>query len=358
MVKVADLEKQCAVLQEKLTNVDNKKQELEKKIASESSLSQDQMRKNKETTANEKKQMQREIEKLRVKSYEQELELVETQANYDKDMALWQGKVQFLEQQREQQKLELNESQTKFDIITQKFVQSRAADKEEAESSQNAFVSRLEQKYLNQMQELKDQNRFAIIETEERRKKLEKENRRLNETLNDIQNNQTGSSLAVDRKVREQQENEKRYQDEILLIKKDRDNQLLELARKMDHERESLRMKVFETEQRLKESENKRQMFVFELEKEKTRWNIEKDRYISKQNEFLEQIDKLEKKKELQTRDNDKLQNDLRAVKKGNQNSMMNIMGMGARKNDVNFNTERSFASGQNNLRNHDDYYK
>ena len=46
----------------------------------------------------------------------------------------------------------------------------------------------------------------------------------------------------------------------------------------MDQERENLRMKVFEVEQHLKESENKRQMFIFELEKEKTRWNIEKDR--------------------------------------------------------------------------------
>jgi len=93
--------------------------------------------------------------------------------------------------------------------------------------------------------------------------------------------------MAVyERKIRELQDNEKRAQDEILLMKKDRDNQILELQRKMDAEKENLRMKAFEVEQRLKESENKRQMFIFELEKEKTRWNIEKDRLISKQNEF------------------------------------------------------------------------
>ena len=111
-------------------------------------------------------------------------------------------------------------------------------------------------------------------------------------------------------------------------------------------------MKVFEVEQHLKESENKRQMFIFELEKEKTRWNIEKDRQISKQNEFLEQIDRLEKKKESLSREVDKLCGDLKASKKGNQNSLLNIMGMGRKPE---FHNEISYGSKDSSYKN-DDY--
>lgn len=102
-------------------NVENKKLDLEKKQASDSTISHEQLKKSKENYANEKKNLTRELERLRVKSYEQELELVEAQATYDKDMALWQGKVQFQEQQREQLKSELNESQKNFEIMVQKF---------------------------------------------------------------------------------------------------------------------------------------------------------------------------------------------------------------------------------------------
>ena len=345
MNRISDQEKQSAVMQEKLINIEAKKLELEKKLANDSTSSHEQLKKNKELYANEKQNQTSELEKLKVKSYEQEQELVEAQANYDKDMALWQGKVQFLEQQREQIKNELNESQNRFEIMVQKFQQYRTADKEEAESSQNALMGRLEQRYQNQISELKEQQRQTMQENEELSKKQAKELKKLKDQISEMENSSSGNNQQQEKKLKESQENEKRMQDEVLLLKKDRENNVLEVQRKMDQEREGLRMRIFEMEQNLKESENKRQMFIFELEKEKTRWNIEKDRQISKQNEFLEQIDKLEKKKELLTRDNDKLTNDLKASKKGNQNSLINIMGMGLSKKTDLFNTERSFAS-------------
>ena len=146
-VRVAELEKQVAVLQEKNTNITNKKNEIEKKLTSESSLSIESIKKTKENFAAEKKTLQKEIEKLRVKSYEQELEIVELQANYDKDMALWQGKVDFLEQQRENLKTELNESTKNFNMMFNKLKEHRVADKEEAESVKNAEVIALEQRF-------------------------------------------------------------------------------------------------------------------------------------------------------------------------------------------------------------------
>jgi chromosome segregation ATPase len=145
--RISELEKNMAVLQEKLNNVENKKFELEKKIAADSNNVQDQLRKQKENFNLEKKALTTELESLRVKNYEMELELVEVQATYDKDLALWQGKNQFLETQKEQYKLELSELQKNFEILVQKFNQSRISEKEEAESSQSALLTKIENRY-------------------------------------------------------------------------------------------------------------------------------------------------------------------------------------------------------------------
>lgn len=348
MSKVNDLDKQIAVLQEKYQNDNSKKLDLEKKLTSETSTNHDHIKKLKENFAFEKKNLTKEIEKLRVKSYEQELELVECQANYDKDMALWQGKADFLDQQREQLKTELNESTKNFDMMFKKLKEHRVADKEEAESVKNAEVIALEQRFLNDIADLKEQQRQNIHDYDEQIRKLEKENKKQKENLHNSDFATSEDAAMLKRKYQEAQSNERSIQDEMQLMRKDHENQILELQRKMDQEKETIRMKLFENEQRLKESENKRQMFTFELEKEKTRWNIEKDRLISKQNEFLEKIDKYEKKNQFLVRDNDKLKNDLKSMKKNNQNSLMNIMGggggLGFKKSDP-FQTERSFAS-------------
>jgi predicted nucleic acid-binding Zn-ribbon protein len=182
--RIADLEKGIAVLQEKNHNDNSKKTELEKKLAAETTINQDSMKKSKENFATEKKNLTKEIEKLRVKSYEQELELVECQANYDKDMALWQGKVEFLEQQREQLKSEIAESTTHFNMMFNKLKEHRVADKEDAESVKHAELIALEQRFLNEISEIREQHRGYVSDVEETNRKLDKENRKMKDLVN------------------------------------------------------------------------------------------------------------------------------------------------------------------------------
>jgi hypothetical protein len=47
---------------------------------------------------------------------ETERELADLQSTYDRDKALWEGKVQFLEQQKDNYKKDMLESQRKFEI--------------------------------------------------------------------------------------------------------------------------------------------------------------------------------------------------------------------------------------------------
>ena len=111
-------------------------------------------------------------------------------------------------------------------------------------------------------------------------------------------------------------QNEKKLQEELLSVKRDREEKLLASQRRFDEEREKTRMKLFSTESMLKESDNRRQMLIYEHEKEKTRWNIENGQLAALQNEYLEQIDKLNRKVDNLHRENERLLNDIRQLKR------------------------------------------
>jgi hypothetical protein len=66
-------------------------------------------------------QTEREEKCMRLKAQVQSLtgELQDCQYNYDRDRALWEGKCQFLERQKDQCKRELLDQQKNFEITLQ-----------------------------------------------------------------------------------------------------------------------------------------------------------------------------------------------------------------------------------------------
>eukprot|EP01015_Nassula_variabilis_P033514 TRINITY_DN806_c0_g4_i1.p1 TRINITY_DN806_c0_g4~~TRINITY_DN806_c0_g4_i1.p1 ORF type:complete len:200 (+),score=30.22 TRINITY_DN806_c0_g4_i1:64-663(+) len=78
-----------------------------------------------------------------------------------------------------------------------------------------------------------------------------------------------------------------------------------------------------EYELKYKESESKRGQLIFEHEKEKARWNLEKDHLINAKNELQDMINKLERKKEALLRENEKLKNENRTQRRANISSVI-----------------------------------
>ena len=56
------------------------------------------------------------LAKIKAQLQETERELQDLQSNYDRDKALWEGKVMFLETQKDNYKRDLVESQRKFEL--------------------------------------------------------------------------------------------------------------------------------------------------------------------------------------------------------------------------------------------------
>jgi hypothetical protein len=73
--------------------------------------------------------------KLRTQVQDAERELSDLQCAYDRDKALWEGKCQFLEQQKETYKRDLVESQRKFEVTLEQLQKRGSLDKDKQESS-------------------------------------------------------------------------------------------------------------------------------------------------------------------------------------------------------------------------------
>lgn len=314
--KVNELEKTKYILQEKLAAAELKRDEYEKKNQIDVLKFENDLRKLKDSYLNERREMIAEIDMLRKEKYELEISLAETHAKLDKDKAVFESKVSFLELQIRKLKTDLGESQSSFDAMFQKFHQFRVSDKEETENSHNSYVIGLEQRYTAQIQDLKDQHRLMNDSYKEKVKTYEKEIKRLEQLNYEHMNNRHGSGLYQEKKISEMLEAEKQLQDELVRVKASAERTNMQGQKEFDKEREVFKKKMLDQELRLKKLETEKNLMIFEQEKQKTKWNIEKDHLISSKTEFLESLDRLKKQKDQMNRENDKLKTDLRMVKK------------------------------------------
>ena len=314
--QLSQLEKEKAIVQEKLMNSEGKKSETEKKSIIDSLALGMQISQLKETFANDRKQLISEIEKYKGQYFQLEQENSEVVSNYERDKALWKGKFHFLEQQKEQAKNDLLDAQKKFELTLQHLQKHRNADKEESESSQNALMSSIEKRYLGQIQELNEQHQHTTQECEEKIKKIEKELKSANDKLLIDSYGKMGSQSYIEKKIAEMTENEKRLQEELETVKIDRDAKMMEYQKILDSDCEILKRKIAESEQKFKDSEGKRGTIVFEHEKERAKWNLERDHLTNIKNDLAENIKKLEKKKEDLLRENEKLKNESRVTRR------------------------------------------
>jgi predicted nucleic acid-binding Zn-ribbon protein len=82
---------------------------------------------------------------------------------------------------------------------------------------------------------------------------------------------------SMEKKVQELQEVESKLNKEIDELKQERDRRIVDNQRALEKERETFKSKMQEIEQKCKDLENKRSTQIFEFEKERAKWGLEKD---------------------------------------------------------------------------------
>jgi len=77
---------------------------------------------------------------------------------YDKDKALWDGKFEFLEKQRDQAKDDFSEAQNSFQKSIETMQRSQSDGKSKNETQHNAQIMALEHKYSHRIKEINEQS--------------------------------------------------------------------------------------------------------------------------------------------------------------------------------------------------------
>lgn len=85
----------------------------------------------------------------------------------------------------------------------------------------------------------------------------------------------------MEKKVNELIENERRLHQEIDDLKSERDRKIVDNQKLVEKERENFKLRMVEIENKSKDSENRRSSMLFELEKERAKWGLERDHLVS-----------------------------------------------------------------------------
>ena len=93
---------------------------------------------------------------------------------------------------------------------------------------------------------------------------------------------------------------------------------ITDLLNSFEKEKEAYKKKIAEIEKSLRDVEGKRGALLLELEKEKAKWNIEKDNLSTKTTELNDKVASLERKNESLLRENEKLKNEKNQLRKQN----------------------------------------
>ena len=103
---------------------------------------------------------------------------------------------------------------------------------------------------------------------------------------------------------------------EIDVLRREKEEKINEIITQYDKEKDILKNKNYEIENKLRELESKRGQLLLESEKEKAKYSLERDHYESKVKDLQESLEKQDKKIETLLRDNEKLKNEKNAIKR------------------------------------------
>lgn len=317
------MEKEKAVLMEKLTNLEEKKKEMQENYEKEIESLSSNLNINQKDVLKERQELTNQITNLKQTVGKFEYELLEKNKEIEKNQIVFEGKYKIIEHQRDSSKKENLESQKRFEAMLESIQKKAHADKEKLDSSHNNSITMLEQKYLNQIKELQETHQRLYSELLQSNKDLDRQVKSLNMQAEIRNKSYDNSSLLA--QIEESNNEKARLRKELELIKIEKDKKILELITNSEKEKELYKFKANEIDEKIKEIDSRKKTISLEFEIERAKWSIEKENLISKVIEQAESIERLEKKNETLLRENEKLKTDKSNHKRSSSRAGLNI---------------------------------
>lgn len=204
----------------------------------------------------------------------------------------------------------MQDAHRKYEMTLEQISKKNQFEKESKDNTNGSIIASLETKFRQQMKEQLDHSQKQVTDLNEKCKNLERDNRNLLNKLHLEQRDKMSDHGSMEKKVNDLLENEQRLINEIDELKQERDRRILEHQRALDKDRDSYKAKIQEVEQKSKEVDNKRSTMVFEFEKERAKWGLEKDFLVTQKQEVQEQLDRAQRKCEQLLKENERLKTD------------------------------------------------
>lgn len=318
--QIGGLEKEKAVLAEKLIHLEAKFNDTEERYKQDIENLNQKLKEKKDAESNDKMSVHLENERLKTLLQEAEKEMAERNSASERERMLWENKHNFLIQQRDSAKADLIEAQRKFDLTLEQIQKKTLIDKEKLEGTTNTLISSIENRYTNQMKDMQENLQAQINSLTVKNKALEKELRSTKEELELEKRGRSANSGNLEKKLLELQDSEARLANEVDNVKKEKEKKIEEMQEMLSYEKDQLKNKISELEKRAKDAEHQKGIMFIDHEKERAKWNTERDHIIAQRNEALENLERVEKRKESLLRENEKLR-----VERGKNRNQANL---------------------------------
>jgi len=316
------LEKEKAVLTEKLLSVSKQKDELMDSIEKEREYFIKQIQEIKESNKNQNSIQLKENEFLKNRVSKLEADNNDLMSNYDNDSNLWKAKNDFLEEKLNKTKIDLMEYMKKYELTIENMQKTGLMEKDKFENWQNLIVTQLEERYSNQLKEYKDMLSKNYGEVFNKKKELEFEVKILQEKLLTEQKAKMIDQGELGKKLSLTIDSEARLKKQLEETIISRDFKLREMIMISEKEREMHKGKIIELENKLREYESKRNNLAVDnmkdkvgYDKEKELWQTDIERLNEKNRNMDRNVLKLTSDNKELLRENDRLKKENRQYK-------------------------------------------
>ena len=186
------------------------------------------------------------------------------------------------------------------------------------------IMQQLEQKFKKELKEQTELNQNKGSELQNTIRRLEKENKTINERLELSSKSMQSEAGGLEKRLERIQEERDRLKEDFEAVKADRDRKIDDMRRQFEREKEILKQKNTDLQQKSKNTDGKQTELILTHETNRAKWDQEKSYLISAKEDAISESKNIQKRYENSVKEIERLKEQL---KKSNWRQNTNIKG-------------------------------
>jgi len=161
-------------------------------------------------------------------------------------------------------------------------------------------LQQLESKFKKELKEGQEANTATINQLQGTIRRLEKEKNSLNERLEISSKSMMSEQGGLEKKMERVQEARDRLEEEYDLVKADKDKKIEEIKRQFEREKDVLKQKNADLQQKSKNTDSKQTELILSHETNRAKWDQEKSYLLSAKEDAISELKSMQRKFENQ----------------------------------------------------------